>query len=260
LAGEVRRPIIGGNWKMHKTVPEARSSALGIKNGLAGLGSGIEVFICPPFAALQAVGEVLKGTPIALGAQNCHWEEKGAFTGEISVPMIKDLGCKFCIVGHSERRHVFGEPDEWVSRKAHALHDHGVFPVVCVGETLEERDSGTTKDVVRGQLLGSLRDIDAALMLHTVIAYEPVWAIGTGRTASPEQAQEVHAFIRNILVDMYGLEVALRVRIQYGGSVKPDNIAALMGQPDIDGALVGGASLEASSFAKIVLSALGGGR
>jgi triosephosphate isomerase len=259
LADDVRRTIIGGNWKMYKTLAGARSTALGIRHALAGLGGGIEVVVCPPFGALNAVGEVLKGSMIALGAQNCHWEEEGAFTGEMSVPMLKDLGCTYCIVGHSERRHKFGEPDDWVCRKSHALHGHGLSPIVCVGETLEERESGGMKDVVRGQLLGSLRNVDSGQMLRTVIAYEPVWAIGTGRTASPDQALEVHAFIRNILVDMYGLEVALRVRIQYGGSVKPDNTTALLAQPDIDGALVGGASLEASSFAKIVLATTGGG-
>jgi len=258
LSDTVRKPIIGGNWKMHKTVTEARSLALQTKHALVNVADRIEVVVCPPFGALGAVGEVLKGSKVFLGGQNCHWEEKGAFTGEISAPMLRDLGCRYCIVGHSERRHKFGEPDEWVCRKAHALHLHGLAPIVCIGETLEERESGTTKDVVRGQILGSLKDVSTEQMLKTVIAYEPVWAIGTGKTATPDEAQEVHAFIRNILIDVYGLEVALRIRIQYGGSVKPESMVELMAQPDIDGALVGGASLEASSFAKIVSFDTGG--
>jgi triosephosphate isomerase len=244
---------------MHKTLAEARVLAREVKHGLAGLGDRVEVVVCPPFGALSAAGEVLKGSGIGLGAQNCHWEEHGAFTGEVSVPMLKDIGCSYCIVGHSERRHKFGEPDDWICRKAHSLHRHGLSPIICVGETLDEREAGSTKDIIRGQVLGTLRDIDSEHMLKTVIAYEPVWAIGTGKTATPDQAQETHAFIRNLLIDLHGLEVALRVRIQYGGSVKPDNMAALMSQPDIDGALVGGASLDASSFARIVLYDSGGG-
>jgi triosephosphate isomerase len=259
VGDESRKPIIGGNWKMHKTVSEARNLAREIRHALAGFGGGVEVVVCPPFGALAAVGEVLRESGIGLGGQNCYWEDQGAFTGEMSVPMLKDLGCAYCIAGHSERRHKFGESDEWVCRKVGAIHRHGIIPIVCVGETLEEREAGNTNDVVRGQILGSLRDVDSEQMLRTVIAYEPVWAIGTGKTASPGMAQEVHAFIRNVLIDAYGLDVALRTRIQYGGSVKPDNISELMAQPDIDGALVGGASLEASSFAGIVLSSLGGG-
>lgn len=258
MSDGVRKPIVGGNWKMHNTVTQARKLALETKHALVNAADRVDVVICPPFSALSAVAEVLGGSNVMLGAQNCHWEEKGAFTGEISAPMLEDLGCRYCIVGHSERRHKFGEPDEWVCRKVHALHLHGLSPIVCVGETLEQRESGSTKDIVRGQILGSLRDVGTDHMLKTVIAYEPVWAIGTGKTATPDQAQEVHAFIRNILIDVYGLEVALRIRIQYGGSVKADNMAMLMAQPDIDGALVGGASLEASSFAKIVSFDAGG--
>jgi triosephosphate isomerase len=258
MSGAVRKPVVGGNWKMHKTVTEARGLALELKHALVNVGDRVDVVICPPFVALPAVGEVLKDTRINLGGQNCHWEEQGAFTGETSVGMLRDLGCTYCIVGHSERRHKFGETDEWVCLKVHALHQHGLIPIVCVGETLEQRESGSTKDIVRAQILGSLRDVDTEQMLKTVIAYEPVWAIGTGKTATPDQAQEVHAFIRNILIDVYGLEVALRVRIQYGGSVKPENIAELMAQADIDGALVGGASLQASSFAGIVSFDTGG--
>lgn len=255
---EARKPIIAGNWKMNKTVAEARKLALDIKNGTLNLSDDVEVLICPPFGSLYPVSEILRGTQVKLGAQNCHWEKKGAFTGEISAPMLKELGCAYTIVGHSERRAYFSETDVWVSKKARALIDEGISPVVCVGESLGDREAGKTNDVVRGQVLGSLEGIAPEDMLRTVLAYEPVWAIGTGKTATPEQAQEVHAFVRNILIDLYGLEVALRVRIQYGGSVKPDNIKALMEQPDIDGALVGGASLEAASFLRLVSFKTGG--
>jgi triosephosphate isomerase len=198
------------------------------------------------------VGEATRGSKIKMGAQNCFWADQGAYTGEISPRMLKDLGCEFGIVGHSERRTHFGETDEGVAKKAKALIAEGLSPIVCVGERLEERETGATKDVVRGQVLGSLADLGAEEILKSVIAYEPVWAIGTGKTATPREAQEVHAFIRSILMDLFGLEIALRVRIQYGGSVKADNIVALMAQPDIDGALVGGASLEVASFMGIL--------
>lgn len=247
-----RRPIIAGNWKMHKTVNEARKLALDTRNATVNAVRDVDVVVCPPFVSISAVGEVLKGSKVALGAQNCFWEEKGPFTGEISPVMLRDLGCDYTIVGHSERRGEFAETDALVAKKTKALLEHHISPIVCVGERLEEREAGTTKDIVRGQVLGSLRGIDDEEMLRVVVAYEPVWAIGTGKTATPEQAQEVHAFIRNILIDLHGLEVALRVRIQYGGSVKPENISELMAQPDIDGALVGGASLEAASFRQIV--------
>jgi triosephosphate isomerase len=258
LVGSERKCIVGGNWKMNNTVADARSLALATKHALINAADRVDVVVFPPFIALPTVAEVLRDSKIALGAQNCHWEERGAFTGEISVPMLKGLGCEYCIAGHSERRHKFGESDEWVCRKVHALHLHGLTPIVCVGETLEEREAGSTRDLVRGQVLGSLEGVSTENMLNTVIAYEPVWAIGTGKTATPDQAQEVHAFIRNLLIDLHGLEVALRVRIQYGGSVNPGNMADLMAQPDIDGALVGGASLEAASFAKIVSFEAGG--
>jgi len=260
VKAELRKPIIAGNWKMYKTVGEARKLALDVKNGSLGVADRLDVVLCPPFGSLQAVGEVIRGSKINLGAQNCFWEDEGAFTGEMSPRMLKDLGCRYTIVGHSERRSYFGETDDSVAKKARALVRHEISPIVCVGERLEEREAGATQSVVRGQLLGSLRDVAADEILKTVIAYEPVWAIGTGKTASPAQAQEVHAFIRNILIDLYGLEVALRIRIQYGGSVKADNISALMAQPDIDGALVGGASLDATSFAKILSFTTGEGR
>ncbi len=249
---EVRKPIIAGNWKMNKTIDAARSLAIEIRNKTLNLTGSVEVVVCPTFTALAAVADVLKGSGVGVGAQNLHWEDKGAYTGEISAGMLVDAGCRYVITGHSERRKYFGETDADVSRKARAAQAAGLVPFICVGETLEEREAGTMKDVIRGQVVGSLRDMTGENILHTVLAYEPVWAIGTGKTASPEQAQEVHAFVRNILIDLYGLEVALRVRIQYGGSVKPDNVKDLMAQPDIDGALVGGASLEAGSFAELV--------
>jgi triosephosphate isomerase len=249
---EVRRPVIAGNWKMYKTTGEARKLALDIKNASVNLADDVEVVLCPPFGSLYVVAEVLRGSKVRLGGQNCHWADEGAFTGEVSPRMLADLGCLYAIVGHSERRTYFGETDQGVAKKAKALVSAGVSPIVCVGERLGEREGGITQDVVRGQVLGSLAGLSAEDMLRTVIAYEPVWAIGTGKTATPAQAQEVHAFIRNVLIDLHGLEVALRVRIQYGGSVKGDNIGALMAQSDIDGALVGGASLEASGFMKIV--------
>jgi triosephosphate isomerase len=251
LSLDVRKPIIAGNWKMNKTIGGARNLAIEVRNRTLNLTDSVEVVVCPAFTALEAVADVLKGSGVGLGAQNLYWEEKGAFTGEISAGMLVDAGCRYVILGHSERRKYFGETDEEVSRKARAARGAGLRPFICVGETLEEREAGITKDVIRGQVLGSLRDTGEEDILHTVLAYEPVWAIGTGKTATPEQAQEVHAFIRNILIDLHGLEVALRVRIQYGGSVKPDNVKDLMAQPDIDGALVGGASLEAHSFAKL---------
>jgi triosephosphate isomerase len=254
---EVRQPVIAGNWKMYKTTGAARKLALEIKNASINLADRVEIVLCPPFGSLFVVAEVLRGTRVRLGGQNCFWADEGAYTGEISPRMLADLGCLYTIVGHSERRTYFGETDEGVARKATALLAAGVSPIVCVGERLNEREAGVTHDVVRGQVLGSLRGLSAEDVLRTVVAYEPVWAIGTGKTATPGEAQEVHAFIRNILIDLYGLEVALRVRIQYGGSVKADNIGALMAQSDIDGALVGGASLEASGFMKIVALTIG---
>jgi triosephosphate isomerase len=249
---EVRKPVIAGNWKMNKTIGEARSLAIEVKNKTLNMAGDVDVILFPAFTALAAVADVLKGSKVGLGGQNLHWEEKGAFTGEISAGMLLDAGCEYVIIGHSERRKYFSETDETVSRKAHAALAAGLKPVICVGETLEEREAGGARDVVRGQVMGSLRGISEENILRAIVAYEPVWAIGTGKTATPAQAQEMHAFIRNILIDLYGLDVALRVRMQYGGSVKPDNIADLMAETDIDGALVGGASLEAAGFARIV--------
>ena len=245
----MRKPLIAGNWKMHKTVPEAVSLVKELKELLTEI-KDREVLVCPPFTAIYAVKSEIEESPIKLGAQNMFYEEKGAFTGEISPLMLKDLGCSYVILGHSERRHIFGETDKLINKKVASAVDHGLVPILCVGELLEERESGKTKNVVERQLLEGLKGLKEGD--EFVIAYEPVWAIGTGKTATPEQAQEVHGFIRELLAENFGREKAERVRILYGGSVKPENIKGLMEMPDIDGALVGGASLKAASFAKIV--------
>lgn len=212
----------------------------------------VEIVVCPPFTSLVAVAEVLKGSNIGLGAQNLYWEKSGAFTGEVSAPMLKALGCTYVIIGHSERRTYFHETDETVNKKIFAALAEGLKPIVCVGETLEEREKGETFNVIKRQVTNGLARLSAEHMQTVVIAYEPVWAIGTGKTATPEQAQEVHAFIRKLLTEMFGKTTADATRIQYGGSVNASNATTLMNQPDIDGALVGGASLKADSFEKIV--------
>jgi len=246
----VRTPILAANWKMHKDVGESVAFAEAFLPLVADA-EGVEVVLAPPFTALASLGQAIHGSAVRLAAQNVHPEPKGAFTGEISASMLVDLGCAYAIVGHSERRALFAESDEFVARKAAALLAHGIRPIVCVGETLEQREAGRTFDLIETQLEGSLALVPHARAEEIVIAYEPVWAIGTGRTATPELAQEVHAFIRERLAKRFG-DAAARVRIQYGGSVKPDNVYSLMAQPDIDGALVGGASLEPDSFARIV--------
>jgi triosephosphate isomerase len=235
---------------MHKEVSEALRFVEDLSPKVQDL-DGIDVVIAAPFTALDALKAALAGTPLALGAQNVHPEPQGAFTGEISVPMLQDVGCSYVIVGHSERRALFGETSEFVARKAAAALAGGLRPIVCVGERLEEREAGQTFDVVGAQLDGSLEAIDRAQAEEVIVAYEPVWAIGTGRTATPEIAQEVHGFIRERLHGRFG-DAAARMRIQYGGSVKPDNVYELMAQPDIDGALVGGASLDPASFYAII--------
>jgi triosephosphate isomerase len=246
----MRKPILAANWKMNKTRAQAGAFVSALRERLRHV-TDVDVVIAPPYTALAAVHELLLGSEIALAAQDVCAEDAGAFTGEISPGMLKDAGCAYCIVGHSERRALFGEQNAEVSRKAAALVRVGLCPIVCVGETLQERDAGRTGQVVEAQISGSLADLDSAAAARLVVAYEPVWAIGTGRTATPEQAQEVHALIRTQLRGRFG-EIGDRIRIQYGGSVKPDNVVAIMAQPDIDGALVGGASLEPESFAKIV--------
>ncbi|KKM10533.1 triosephosphate isomerase [Clostridiales bacterium PH28_bin88] len=247
----MRKPVIAGNWKMYKTPSEARDLVEALKPLLAGQ-NNVEAVVCPPFTALETVNNLLQGTNIGLGAQDVYWEKEGAFTGEVSPDMLAAAGCRYVIIGHSERRQYFGETDETVNKKVKAAIAAGLIPIVCVGETLAQREVGETEQVCRTQVQGGLAGLSAPQVAAMVIAYEPVWAIGTGRTASAADAQEVIAGIRGVVAGMYGKEAADSLRIQYGGSVKPENIAELMAQPDIDGALVGGASLKAESFAKIV--------
>jgi triosephosphate isomerase len=248
----MRRPLIAGNWKMYKTVPEGVVLAQEIRAGLALPLKDRDVLVAPPFTALAAVAEALRGSDVFLGGQNMHWEREGAFTGEISPTMLKQVGCSHVILGHSERRHIFGESDDMVARKTRAAVDNGLTPIFCVGETLPERESSLTLEVIERQLERALRQLTPDEASRAVVAYEPVWAIGTGRTATPAQAQEVHAFIRKRLSATHGEPVAAAVRILYGGSVKPDNVDGLMAEPDVDGALVGGACLKAESFLRIV--------
>ncbi len=248
-----RRALVAGNWKMNLDRERATALARGILEGSSGDGAEIAVF--PPFVYLDAVGRVLESSPIAWGGQNMHFATSGAFTGEISGPMLTDLGARYVIVGHSERRHVFGESAELVGRKVAAAFEAGLVPVLCVGETIEQRRAGETRQVVFDQLAQGVAGITPEQAEKLVVAYEPVWAIGTGETATPEQAQEVHADLRGWLTERYSRETAARIRIQYGGSVKPSNAAELLAQDDIDGALVGGASLEVESFLAIVAAA-----
>jgi triosephosphate isomerase len=246
----MRRPLIAGNWKMYKTVSAGVALAREIAEGLRA--GDPEVVVFPPATAVHAVAQSLKGTAVKVGGQNMHFAKEGAFTGEVSPLMLKDAGCTHVLLGHSERRHVFGEDDELVAKKTRAAVDGGLIAVVCVGETLPERESGRTLEVVERQLERALRQLSADEVGRLAVAYEPVWAIGTGQVATPEQAQEVHAFIRKRIGATHGDPVAAAVRILYGGSVKPDNIAGLLALPDVDGVLVGGASLAADSFLKIV--------
>jgi triosephosphate isomerase len=246
----MRRPILAANWKMQKTNAEAAAFAEEFLPLVADAGE-VDIVVAPPFTALATLAEALRGSNIALAAQNVNPEPKGAFTGEIAPGMLVELGCAYTIVGHSERRALYGESDAFVAQKAKALLEHDIRPIVCVGETLEEREDGRTFDVIGGQLEGSLAEIPGARAEEVVIAYEPVWAIGTGKTATPDMAQEVHAFIREQLGKQFG-DAGEKLRIQYGGSVKPDNVDSLMARPDIDGALVGGASLVPADFSRIV--------
>jgi triosephosphate isomerase len=248
-------PLVAGNWKMHLSLEEAtRLASLTAKGALDA--PGAELVLIPPFTSLHAVRRVVADTPVQLGAQNMHGEDKGAFTGEVSPLMLKEAGCRYVVLGHSERRHLFGETDAGVNRKIKAALSHGLIPVFCLGETLDERESGRTTARIASQLAAGLDGLDAASVSKLVMAYEPVWAIGTGKTASPAQAQEVHAFLRRGLEEKAGKEAAGCVIILYGGSVKPDNAFSLFGEKDIDGFLVGGASLEASSFLRIAAEAL----
>jgi len=245
---------VAGNWKMNKSVADARDLAADIKIDLAQF-LDVDVVLCPPFTSLQTVGEVIAETYIKLGAQNMHWEASGAYTGEISVGMLRDLYCHYVILGHSERRAYFLESSEIVNKKVKAALSGNLVPIVCVGETLEQRESGEARAVVRDQVANSLADLGDDLG-KVIVAYEPVWAIGTGKTATPDQAQEMHAFIRKVLGEIGSDEMAATIRIQYGGSVKPSNASELFSQPDIDGGLIGGAALEARSFIEVVRAAV----
>ena len=240
---------------MNKTVDEAVSVAIGLKRKFYTFGEA-DIVICPPFTALIKVQDAIVDSSLMLGAQDIYWEKEGAFTGEISPSMLKDIGCRYVIIGHSERRHIFGEINEAVNKKVKVVLKHGMVPIMCIGEKLEERDNGSTLEVLEAQLTGGLKDISKDEVKRIVIAYEPVWAIGTGRTATPKQAQESHKFIRKFIERTYTKQTSSKIRIQYGGSVKPDNIGQLMVQEDIDGALVGGASLDVNSFTQIVKNAV----
>ena len=246
----MRIPFIAGNWKMFKTKAEAIAFAEEFRELYKD--TDVQTAICAPFTNLEALKEAFAGTEIKVGAQNVHFADEGAFTGEISVPMLEEIGVDFCIVGHSERRQYFGEPDETVNKKLKKLFEGPIRPILCVGESLEERDADKAFDVVGGQIKADLEGIDAADVKKLVIAYEPIWAIGTGRTATPDQAEEMCAFIRKTLIELYGEEVSDEVIIQYGGSVKPANATEIMNMDEIDGALVGGASLKPKDFMEII--------
>ena len=245
----MRKPIIAGNWKMHKTIAEALEFVNEVKVRVNN--DKVEAVICAPFTVLKDLKQATKGTNIKIGAQNMHFEEKGAFTGEISPLMLKELDMDYVVIGHSERRQYFNETDETVNKKVLKALEVGIDPILCVGETLEEREAGNTKDVCKVQVEKALENVSKEDLAKVVIAYEPVWAIGTGKTATSEDANDVIAYIREVVANLYG-ELANEVRIQYGGSVKPSNVAEIMNQSDIDGALVGGASLEANDYVELV--------
>lgn len=251
----MRKPIIAGNWKMYNNIKEAVELVNGLKRELYSVET-VDIVVCPVFTSLSDVHELLLDSNIALGAQDLYWEKQGAFTGEVSADMLKDAGCGYVIIGHSERRQFFHETNETVNKKVKAALSAGLKPIVCVGESLDQRENGKTFDVVKNHVQGSLADLNKQDMQSVVVAYEPVWAIGTGKTATPEQAQEVHSYIRGLLKEAFGGETAAATRIQYGGSVKPDNIDELMKKEDLDGALVGGASLKVDSFSAIVKGAV----
>ncbi len=252
----MRKPFVAGNWKMNTDCRSGVDLAKAVVDGSSGLaGSSVDVAVIPPFVYLSSVGQAISSSGVALGAQDVYFEAKGAFTGEISAAMLKDVGCTYVLCGHSERRHVLGESDELINKKLTASLSGGLLPILCVGELLEERDASRTEQVVERQTRAGLAGLSAEKVSAVTIAYEPVWAIGTGRTATREQAQEVHAFIRKLLVGMYDVSVAGEMRILYGGSVKADNAEELMGQEDVDGCLVGGASLKADDFVQIIEAA-----
>ena len=247
----MQKPLIAGNWKMNTTVNGGAELVIRLRELIRGV-DAVEVLLAPPFTHLRHIGYLIADSPMALCAQNVFWEKSGAYTGEVSAVMLKDIGCSYVIIGHSERRQYFHETDRTVGRKVIASLREGLKPIVCVGETLEERDRGDTLERVRSQLKGALKDVVGGAVRNITVAYEPVWAIGTGLNATPEQAEEVHNALRESLHEMYDSDSVKEVRLIYGGSVKPDNIDSLMAQPNIDGALVGGASLKAEDFARIV--------
>jgi triosephosphate isomerase len=247
----MRQPFIAGNWKMCTNTASARELASAVAHGV-GASNPVRVAVCPPFPYLTTVAESLSGSAVVLGAQNCYPEEEGAFTGEVSPAMLLDVGCHWVILGHSERRHILGESDAFINRKIKAALAAGLEVIFCVGETLQEREENRTEWVLETQLAGGLEGLAAAALAHLVIAYEPVWAIGTGRNATPEQAQEAHAFLRRQIAARFGEKPARALTIQYGGSVKPENADSLLSQPDVDGALAGGASLKAEHFLAII--------
>jgi len=250
----MRRKVIAGNWKMHKTLAEGNQLAEELRRRLADI-QKTEVVLCPPFTSLYPISQILEGSNLRLGAQDMHWETQGAFTGEVSAEMLRGVGCQYVIIGHSERRKYFGETDETVNRKVKKALATGLTPIVCVGETLEERESGKTMEVVENQVYHCLEGLQTEQIRQVIIAYEPVWAIGTGRNATPEQAVEVHQFIRELIGRRFDGQTAAALRIQYGGSVTPENAPGLLRPDEIDGALVGGASLKADSFEQIVRTA-----
>jgi triosephosphate isomerase len=250
----MRKRIIAGNWKMNKDLSEAVKLVSELKSGLAEELISAEIIICPPFTSLEAVNSMIKGSPIKLGAQNMHEAEDGAFTGEISAGMIKSVGCEYVILGHSERRTIFGEKDELINKKVKKAFEKGLKPIFCIGETLDEREEGVTFKIIEEQVYKGLEGLNENNFTNLIIAYEPVWAIGTGKTATPDQAQEVHKFIRKLISEITTNDIAENLIIQYGGSVKPNNAKELLGKSDIDGALVGGACLDANSFIQIILA------
>lgn len=247
----MRRFFIAGNWKMNKTGAEAVELVSALKDKVASLDK-VDIAVCPPYTALDAANAVVKNSNIKLGAQNAYWEDAGAFTGEISVPMLLASGCQYVILGHSERRQYFGETNQTIGKKLQKVLSTDLLPIFCIGETLEERQSDVTEQVIKKQVTEALEGISAKDAARITIAYEPVWAIGTGMTATPDQAQDVHAFIRKLITDLYDSSVADQIRIQYGGSMKPSNAEELLKQPDIDGGLIGGAALKADSFAELI--------
>ncbi|NOQ50815.1 MAG: triose-phosphate isomerase [Desulfuromonadaceae bacterium] len=247
----MRKPMIAGNWKLHKTLTETKELAARLADELADIDT-IDIVIAPVFTSLTTAAEAIKGSAVKLAAQNCYPEETGAFTGEVSPSLLKDAGCEYVIIGHSERRQLLDETDLFINRKLLKTLDAGLQPIFCIGETLQERESDQMLEVLTEQVKGGLANLTAEQMENVVIAYEPVWAIGTGKTATDEQAQEAHSFIRGLLQGLFSQEVALATRILYGGSVKPNNVDGLMAMDDIDGALVGGASLKAEDFIRLV--------